>query len=571
MKKGGFIMPFSEYKYIRPNQKDVEKQLKEAVENFNCGKTLQEQEQAMQKINAIRNDVATMENLCSIRHTIDTTDEFYKDEQDFFDEFSPHLQGYVTNYYQALVSSPFRAELEQKYGKQLFTLAELELKTYDDAVLEELQQENRLTSQYTKLIASAKIPFQGEEYTLAQLKPFTENSDREVRKAASAANTSFFVENQEELDRIFDQLVKIRTTIAKKLGFPSFVELGYARMVRADYDRKMVENFRKQVEELIVPLATKLKERQRSRIGVDILRSYDEGFEFINGNATPKGNADWIMKNGVRMYEELSPETKEFFDYMNENQLLDLLAKKGKAGGGYCTYIENYQAPFIFANFNGTSDDIDVLTHEAGHAFQVYSSRHFEIPEYLWPTFESCEIHSMSMEFFTYPWMEKFFEEDTEKYYFSHLSSALTFLPYGVAVDEFQHRIYSQPDLTPQERHSVWREMEKKYLPHRQYGDNEYLEKGGYWQRQGHIYEAPFYYIDYTLAQICAFQFWKRMNENREEAWHDYVKLCKEGGSKSFLQLVETANLISPFEDGCVESVVGFIEGYLNSIDDRNL
>jgi M3 family oligoendopeptidase len=256
---------------------------------------------------------------------------------------------------------------------------------------------------------------------------------------------------------------------------------------------------------------------------------------------------------------------------MQENNLMDLVAKKGKAGGGYCTYIENYKSPFIFSNFNGTSGDIDVLTHEAGHAFQVYSSRHFEIPEYYWPTYEACEIHSMSMEFFTWPWMELFFEEDTDKYKFSHLSDALLFLPYGVSVDEFQHWVYENPEATPKERKLKWREIEKKYLPHKDYDGNKYLENGGFWQRQGHIYNSPFYYIDYTLAQICAFQFWKRSRENQEEAWADYVNLCKLGGSMSFTKLVEAANLISPFEAGCVESVVGVIENWLNSVDDKKL
>ena len=263
------------------------------------------------------------------------------------------------------------------------------------------------------------------------------------------------------------------------------------------------------------------------------------------------------------MYEDLSKETGEFFKFMQENHLMDLVAKKGKAGGGYCTFIEDYKAPFIFSNFNGTSGDIDVLTHEAGHAFQVYSSRHFEIPEYYWPTYEACEIHSMSMEFFTWPWMDLFFKEDTDKYKFSHLSDALLFLPYGVSVDEFQHWVYENPEATPKERKLQWREIEKKYLPHKDYEGNDYLENGGFWQRQGHIYNSPFYYIDYTLAQICAFQFWKRSRENQEEAWADYVKLCKLGGSMSFTKLVEAANLISPFEDGCVESVVGEIETWL--------
>src|SRR5690606_10368746 len=298
---------------------------------------------------------------------------------------------------------------------------------------------------------------------------------------------------------------------------------------------------------------------------------YDESFSFKSGNPVPKGDPEWIIENGKKMYKELSEETNEFFTYMIHSNLMDLVAKKGKAGGGYCTYISEYQAPFIFSNFNGTSGDIDVLTHEAGHAFQVYSSRHFEVPEYNWPTYEAAEIHSMSMEFFTWPWMELFFKEDTDKYKFSHLSEALLFLPYGVAVDEFQHFVYENPNVSPAERNKAWREIEKKYLPYRDYDGNEYLEKGGFWQRQSHIYNDPFYYIDYTLAQICAFQFWKKSRENHEEAWADYIHLCKQGGSKPFTELIKVANLLSPFEEGTVESVVGEIDTWLNSIDDKSL
>lgn len=564
-------MKFQDYVYQRPDMEQLEAKFNELLEQFQNASTLNEQDQAMKAINQLRSDYDTMMNLTYIRHTVDTNDEFYKAEQDFFDESYPKFQGFVTKYYQALIQSKFRKELEDKWGKQLFDIAELSIKTYSPEVVEDLQQENKLVSEYVKLIASAKIPFEGEERTLAQLIPFQQSTDRDTRKRAMEARFGFLKENEEKLDDLYDQLVRIRTRIARKLGFRNFVELGYARMMRTDYNAEMVANFRKQVLEHIVPVATKLRERQRERIGVDVLRYYDEGFEFKSGNPTPKGSPEWIMENGKTMYAELSPETNEFFTFMIENNLMDLVAKKGKAGGGYCTYIANYQAPFIFSNFNGTSGDIDVLTHEAGHAFQVYSSRGYQVPEYHWPTYEACEIHSMSMEFFAWPWMELFFKEDTEKYKFAHLSGSLLFIPYGVAVDEFQHFVYEHPEATPAERKQAWREIEKKYLPHRNYEGNDFLERGGFWQQQGHIYKTPFYYIDYTLAQVCAFQFWKRANDNREAAWGDYVHLCKLGGSKSFVELVKEANLISPFEDGCVASVIGEIEQYLNAVDDKKL
>ncbi|HJV32022.1 MAG TPA: M3 family oligoendopeptidase [Bacillales bacterium] len=564
-------MGFEDYTYTRPIVEEVSKQFQTVLKKFNQAATVDEQSKAIDEINEIRKYLGTMFNLCEIRHTIDTNDEFYKEEQDYMDDIQPEVEGLVTEYYQALVQSKFRAELEQKWGTQLFALAESQLKTFKPEIVPLLQKENRLSTEYTKLVASAKILFEGEERTLAQLDPFTQSPDRNIRKKASEEKFAFFAEHEEEFDRIYDGLVKVRTEIAQALGYSNFVELGYNRMMRTDYDAEMVANFRQQVKEFIVPIATKLKERQKNRIGVEKFKYYDEGFNYQSGNPIPKGSPEWIIENGQKMYDELSNETGEFFRFMQENHLMDLVAKKGKAGGGYCTYIEDYKSPFIFSNFNGTSGDIDVLTHEAGHAFQVFSSRDFEIPEYYWPTYEACEIHSMSMEFFTWPWMELFFKEDTEKYKFSHLSDALLFLPYGVSVDEFQHWVYENPEASPKERKLKWREIERKYQPHKDYEDNEYLAGGGFWQRQAHIYNSPFYYIDYTLAQICAFQFWKKSRENHKEAWADYVKLCKLGGSMSFTKLVEVANLISPFENGCIESVVGEIEKWLNSVDDQNL
>lgn len=564
-------MKFNEYRYERPDVKKIEQRFKELLELFNHAESLSGQNQVMESINQLRNEYNTQETLVSIRHSVDTRDEFYKAEQDYFDEINPVIQEYITDYYRALTQSKFRQELEAKWGQQLFRLAEMSLKTFSPEIIEDLQQENKLSTEYSQLIASAKIQFEGEERTLAQLTPFELSTDRDMRHRASDAKYQFMAEHEQELDHIYDKLVKVRTKIAKKLGYPNFVELGYARMNRTDYNAEMVRNFRDQVAQYMVPVTTKLKERQRSRIDVDQMQYYDEGFSFKTGNATPKGDPDWIVEYGAKMYRELSPETDKFFTFMQDNGLMDLVSKKGKRSGGYCTYLPDYKAPFIFSNFNGTSGDIDVLTHEVGHAFQVFESRHYEVPEYGFPTYEACEIHSMSMEFFTWPWMELFFKEDTDKYRFDHLASALQFIPYGVSVDEFQHFVYDNPEATPDERKAAWRKIEKKYLPHRKYDENDYLERGCFWQKQQHIYRSPFYYIDYTLAQICAFQFWKRMNEDYKAAWAEYLKLCQQGGSKSFLELVKVAGLISPFEDGCVVSVMGDIDDWLSSVDDKEL
>ncbi|MEJ8545481.1 M3 family oligoendopeptidase [Brevibacillus borstelensis] len=564
-------VPFSQINYERIPLASIEARFEEQLAALKQASTWREQDEAMCRIQEIRLEVESAREIAHIRHTIDTTDSFYKAEQDYWDEAGPLCQGFVTRYYEAIVHSPFRKELEDKWGAQLFRIAETKIRTFSPEVVLDLQEENRLSSQYMALIASARIQFEGAERTLPQLIPFQTSTDRQMRKRAHEARYSFFREHGEELDRIYDELVKVRTKIARKLGYQSFTELAYARLNRTDYDAQMVSVFRKQVLDHIVPVASSLYERQRERIGVEALRYYDKPFNFATGNPTPKGSPEWIVENGKRMYEELSKETGEFYSFMLEQECMDLLSKKGKATGGYCTYISQYRLPYIFANFNGTSGDIDVLTHEAGHAFQVYMSRGFAVPEYHFPTYEACEIHSMSMEFLTWPWMELFFQEDTEKYKFSHLADALQFIPYGVTVDEFQHAVYERPEMTFAERKATWREIERKYLPHLDYEDNEFLESGGFWQQQGHIFMDPFYYIDYTLAQICAFQFWKRAQHNPAVAWDDYLTLCKEGGSKSFTELVKVAKLDSPFEDGCVSSVIGEIKEWLDKVDDKAL
>ena len=562
---------FSEFPYARPDMDAALARFEALLERFAGAGSAGEQDAVMEEINQARAEYDSLAQIAQIRHTIDTTDEFYKAEQDFFDESGPVYQGIVTRCYEALAASPFRADLESKWGTQLFRIAETSVKTFKPEVLADLQTENKLVSDYVKLLASAKIPFEGEERNLSQLGPFLEATDRAMRKRANEAKYGFFRENEERIDQIYDDLVKVRTAIAHKLGFADFTELAYARLTRTDYDARMVAVFREQVKRHIVPAATRLREHQRARIGVDTLRYYDERFSFKTGNATPKGDPDFIVAAGRRMYRELSPETDAFFSYMTDHELMDLVSKKGKAGGGYCTYITQHKAPFIFSNFNGTSGDVDVLTHEAGHAFQVYSSGRFQVPEYHWPTYEAAEIHSMSMEFFTWPWMELFFADDVQKYKFSHLGDALLFIPYGVAVDEFQHFVYANPEAGKEERKRAWRSIERAYLPHRDYEDNDYLERGAFWHQQGHIFSVPFYYIDYTLAQICAFQFWVRANENREQAWADYLTLCQAGGSKPFTELIKLGRLLSPFDEACVPSVIGAIESWLDGVDDRAL
>ena len=564
-------MKFSEIKYQRPDINILEDNFNQLIDKFNSAASADEQMKIMREINDIRMEYGTQKTLAEIRYSVDTFNKHNEEEQKYFDDNDPEFEGIVNRYYSSLINSKFRKELESKAGKQLFSVAEVAEKVFRPEIEEDLKAENELKTEYTKLIASAKILFNGEETNLAELAPYMQDTDREIRKSANEAKWKFFSDNSDEFDRIYNELVKVRHNMALKLGYNNFIQLGYDRMGRTDYNQQMVAEFRRNVLKYIMPIAVKLKQRQQSMLGLNDFKYYDQPLDYKSGNAKPHGNPEWIIKCATNMYNELSPETGEFFNYMVENEMMDLVAKKGKDMGGYCTFLEKYKSPFIFSNFNGTMGDIEVLTHEAGHAFQSYASRNFEIPEYFFPTMEACEIHSMSMEFLTWPWMNCFFKEQTDKFKYSHLKGSLIFVPYGVTVDEFQHWIYENHTATSAERKKAWLEIEKKYLPYIDYGDNEFLKSGGRWQQQRHIYMSPFYYIDYCLAQICAFQFWKKSMDDNEKAMNDYLRLCKEGGSKSFLELVKVADLYSPFESKAMESFVGDVDTWLERFDDKSV
>ena len=432
-----------------------------------------------------------------------------------------------------------------------------------------MQQENDRTQEYEKLLAAAAMEFEGKTYTISQLTPFKQDPDDERRLAAWKAEGKWYKDNGEKLDEIYDKLVHLRDTMGKKLGYEGYTTLGYYRMMRNCYTKEDIEKFRKAVVKYLVPVADGIYKEQAKRLGKTYPMSFaDNALMFRSGNPVPCGSADDILKAGKKFYDELSPETSAFFNMMLDNELLDVLSKEGKEGGGYCTGIMDYGVPFIFANFNGTQHDVEVVTHEAGHAFECYTNRDRIPSEYIWPSMEACEVHSMSMEFFSWGWAKDFFGDDTDKFLYSHLAGALTFIPYGTMVDHFQHIVYEKPDMTPKERHGVWKELLGVYMPWvRLDGDIPFYADGEGWQRQHHIYSSPFYYIDYCLAQTVALEFWAMLRHDRKNAWEHYMAYTKQGGSKVFTELLSGAGLQSPFDEKCLLDVCGEAEKWLKNFD----
>ena len=549
-------MKFSEMPYSRLDMDALQAAADAVVEKLDHAATAQEQIDAYYAYEKEVRHAATLMSIAYIRHTINTKDEFYAAEQDWLDEVSPRLEAAQQQVRLALLRSRFRKELEAEFGELLFTNLEIAVRSFKPELMELMMEENKLSSEYQKLYASAMVDFDGKTMPLPLLGPYKQSTDRAIRKAAYETEGRFFDEHREELDELYDKLVKNRTAQAKLMGYENYLPLGYDRMGRNCYGPEKVAAFRQQVVDDLVPLVQKIKEDQKARLGLDHMYFYDDVMMFPDGNAKPQGTADDILKAGLDMYHNLSPETSEFVDFMYDNELLDVLSKDGKAPGGYCTSLPDYEAPFIFSNFNGTSGDVDVLTHEAGHAFAGYrAAKKGYIMDLMSPTMESCECHSMSMEFLTQDFHQNFFGDATRKYEIGHCEDALIFIPYGCLVDEFQHRVYENPDMTPAQRNELWAELEKKFRPWLDFGALPFYGRGAGWQRQLHIYQMPFYYIDYCLAQTVAFQFWIASMENREDAWNRYLAFADKGGTCNFEQLVHSAGLKVPYEDGCIKQI----------------
>ena len=565
-------MKFGDMQYQRPDFEAAKREIEELTGRLSAAKSFEEADGVFLEMNALSSKLETMFSIVYVRHSIDTADEFYDAEMNYLDEQSPLLQEYSQKWTNALLASQFRAQFEEKYGRLMFVNAEMSLKTFSPEIIGELQQESRVEADYVKLIASAQIPFEGRTYTISQLSPLKQDADDSRRRAAWEAEGGFYSENGEKLDQYYDELVKLRDGMAKKLGYENYITLGYYRMTRNSYTKEDVERFREAVVKYVVPIADRIYRQQAERTGASYPLSFaDAALMFRSGNAKPQGSPEDILAHGKKFYHELSPETAEFIDFMYDNELLDVLSRKGKAAGGYCTSLPDHRAPFIFANFNGTSHDVEVITHEAGHAFAGYVARDIVPLENQSPTLESCEIHSMSMEFFAWPWEEGFFGKDTDKFYYSHLAGALTFIPYGTMVDHFQHIVYEKPQLTPEERHGVWRELLGVYMPWMKLGADPFYGEGRGWQRQTHIYRRPFYYIDYCLAQTVALQFWALMMKDRDEAWQAYMKLVRLAGTKTFTELVAAAGLDTPFGDGALGTVCAAANEWLDGFDAEKL
>lgn len=560
------MQKFSEIKYTRPDIKSLKNQFLHQVKTLKNASDYKTARDAFVAAHDIMDEAENSYSIASVRNTMDMTDKFYEKEIKYLGSAFAMLTGTLRKSMKTLLTSKFRPQFEKEFGPQLFKLTDSDYRTQNTKNIFLLIREDRLSNAYSKTVASCSCDFKGKKCNFYGLLKYMQSTDRGERREAFIAWANLYEGVSSKLDHYYDKLTEIRKKMARRAGFKSYTDFIYLARNRFDWTEQDAAAFRAQVLKHITPVCDVLYRAQAKRIGADKLHYYDEQLIFPDGNAAPVGSKDDMIKAASKMYHELSAETGDFFDFMTKYELYDLETRPNKHLGGYCTDLIKYKAPFIFSNFNGTSADVDVLTHEAGHAFQLYvSSRKQTLTDYISSTSEINEIHSMAMEQFTYPWMELFFGEGdkdgdklagADQYRASHLWSALSVIPYLAAVDEFQHIIFSGPKLNAEDRRRVWRETEKKYMPWRDYDGNNFLENGGFWMQKQHIFLYPFYYIEYALSQICVFELYGRMKTDMTGAWNDYCRLCAAGGSLGYPDLLKLANLRSPMSEGAVEAAV---------------
>ena len=509
----------------------------------------------------------TAANLANIHYTCDTRDAYWKAEQDFFDANGPAVTNASVEISRAFLANPHVDALTEKFGTTCVAGMKNAVLSMDDRTVELQQQFNALVSRYQQIYGGALVELDGKQLTIPQLGPYKEDLDPAVRRAAYEAEAGYFDAHRAELDELYGQIVQNLNAQARVMGYHDYSELSYVRMNRIGYGPEEIRKFRDQVANDVVPQLQKVMALRAKRTGIAHPAFTDLPILFRDGNPKPIPGYKARMDAARTMYHELSPETAEFIDFMQDNELFDVESRPGKMSGGYMTSLPSYKAPFIFANWNDTSGDVDVLTHECGHAFEGYvAERDPAIPADLeCPGMESAEIHSMAMEFLTAPWHHLLFGRDTDKYALLHAEDSFVFLAYGCEVDEFQHIMYQNPDLTPDERNAEWLKLEKKYRPWIDFDNLPFYGRGAGWQRQLHIYECPFYYIDYCLSTMAALQFFLLSLTDHKDAWARYLRLVRRAGTASYTELLETAGLKVPFEEGSIKGIAQQMTDWLEN------
>lgn len=538
----------------------VKDRLAEALKKLELAETLQSWEQAILTWNETKAHIETHFELIGLAYHCYTQDEaLEKEERRLKEEIEPVFDEWNAKIREKILKSPHRKQLEEKFGQQYFLVLQLKQDSFDPKNIEMEKKLNDILADFTKLTGGAKFEVQGKIYPVAHYKKFANHENPEIRKESFLSYSAWYLKHRKDLETIYDQSIELRQKMGRTLGYENFIPLGYQKMRRTDYGPEEVARIREQIHQVLVPLAGTIRENQANSLGVSKVTIWNSDYFPRWTLGEMKVPIARQPETALKVFRKLSPDLGGHFQKMLQWGLIDLEARDGKGPGAFCTDFSDYRVPFIFLNSVGEASDVTIMLHECGHSFQAWESRGIDLMELRWPTLEACEVHSMGMEFLAYPYYDEFFTtEDAAKYKQKHLAESILLMPYIAMIDEFQHLVYSGKAQGPEGRAEAWEKLEDKYNPAMDFSDLPEWRRHR-WIRQLHVFRAPFYYIDYAIAQIGAWQLWMQSLQDKEAAMQNYLNLCRLGGTLPLKEFFAAGNLKLPFKEGVLQNLMNEI------------
>lgn len=517
-------------------------------------------------------EAITNEDACwrQIKMTCDTENKQLEEAFNYFyTEILPQMQPYADRLNRKLVDCPFTASLgKEKYHTYLRSVKKnIELFREENIPL---QSELAVMQQQFGVIAGKMtVSVNGQEYTLQQASKFLENEDRTLREEVYRKIFERRLQDSEAMDNLFNQLIEKRNQLAENAGLPSYTQYRFKELGRFDYTEKECFQFHEAVKEYVLPLVTRIYEKKKEKLGLSTLRPWDveahpAGEKPLNPFTTGKD----LLQKTIQCFHQLDPFFADCIARMDQMGHLDLESRKGKAPGGYNCPLAESGAPFIFMNAAGQMDDVTTMVHEGGHAVHSFLAHHLELNAFKDYPMEIAEVASMSMELFSMPYWNTFFDssEDLKRAKEHQLERVITIFPWIATIDKFQHWIYAHPKHTNEERTAKWMEILNEFsTPAIDYSGLE-TYRAITWQKQLHLFEVPFYYIEYGIAQLGAIGMWKQFLENKKNALENYTNALSLGGTKTLVQLFEKAGLKFDFSPAHIKTLMEFVHQQMEQI-----
>ncbi len=517
-------------------------------------------------------EAVVSEDACwrQIKMTCDTTDKHLEEDFNFFClEIQPKLQPYADQLNRKLVAAPFLHELdEQQYFTYLRSVRK-SIQLYREQNIPVQAELSVMQQQFGVISGKMTIEVNGQEYTLQQASKFLESHDRALREQVYKKIYARRIQDKDELNDLYTELITRRHQIALNAGFENYRDYKFAEMGRFDYTKDDCFKFHEAVKLHVLPLVEKINEKKRQKLGVDTLRPWDteaepEGVQPLN----PFTTGEELTEKTIECFEQLNPFFAACLRKMKNIGHLDLESRIGKAPGGYNCPLAESGAPFIFMNAAGQMHDVTTMVHEGGHAIHSFLAHPLELSAFKEYPMEIAEVASMAMELFSMDYWHVFFdkEEDLQRAKEHQLERTISIFPWIATIDKFQHWVYENPTHTVEERTNKWMETLEEFSTHTVdfTGLEDYRKSA--WQRQLHLFEVPFYYIEYGIAQLGAIGLWMQFKQNKEQALNNYMKALSLGGTRTLPELYQAAGLPFDLSPDYIKTLMVFVNGEMEKL-----